>query len=201
MPAATIATIDTIALRIPLDIWAPPPQFAGRPRTHVEMLLVRVATSSGVVGWGECYGVSSPMIPAVFESWIKHVAIGQDATDPGLTGAARTPAARVRPQRPGHPCDQRARHRAVGYPRQARRRTGRCAARRCAAKARRGLCVAAAIRRIGRARAPQRRARARARLSPYQAARADRRQRRGGARRGRAGHPDHGRHQLRLDAG
>ena len=85
MPAATIATIDTIALRIPLDTWAPPPQFAGRPRTHVDMLLVRVATSSGVVGWGEAYGSSAPLIPTVFESWIKHVAIGQDATDQGLT--------------------------------------------------------------------------------------------------------------------
>ena len=38
MPAATIASIDTLALRIPLDTWAPPPQFAGRPRTHVDML-------------------------------------------------------------------------------------------------------------------------------------------------------------------
>ena len=85
MPAATIATVDTIVLRLPLDTWAPPPQFAGKPRTHVDMLLVRVTTSGGVVGWGEAYGSSSPMIPVVFNSWIKHVAIGQDATDQGLT--------------------------------------------------------------------------------------------------------------------
>ena len=85
MPAATIANIDTIVLRLPLDTWAPPPQFAGKPRTHVDMLLVRVTTSGGVVGWGEAYGSSSPMIPVVFDSWIKHVAIGQDATDPALT--------------------------------------------------------------------------------------------------------------------
>ena len=50
MPASTIASIDTIALRIPLDTWAPPPQFAGRPRTHVESMLVRVTTESGLVG-------------------------------------------------------------------------------------------------------------------------------------------------------
>ena len=68
MPAATIATIDTIPLRLPLDTWAPPPQFAGKPRTHVDMLLVRVTTSGGVVGWGEAYGSSSPMIPVVFEA-------------------------------------------------------------------------------------------------------------------------------------
>ena len=85
MPAATIATIDTIPVRIPLDTWAPPPQFAGRPRTHVEMLLVRVGTNAGVVGWGESFGSNSPLIPAAFDAWIKHLAIGQDATDVDLT--------------------------------------------------------------------------------------------------------------------
>ena len=39
----TITAIDTIALRIPLDIWAPPPMSQGVPRTHVESLYVRVA--------------------------------------------------------------------------------------------------------------------------------------------------------------
>ena len=88
MPASTIASIDTIALRIPLDTWAPPPQFAGKPRTHVETMLVRVTTEGGVVGWGEAYGSSSPLIPAVFDKWIKHSAIGQDATDKDLDRAA-----------------------------------------------------------------------------------------------------------------
>ena len=83
MPA--ISSIETIALRIPLDIWAPPPLFAGKPRTHVEMFLVRVATDDGVVGWGEAYGSSTPLLPTIFETWIKHVAIGQDAADPELT--------------------------------------------------------------------------------------------------------------------
>ena len=72
-------------MRIPLDTWAPPPQFAGRPRTHVEMLLVRVGTNAGVVGWGESFGSNSPLIPAAFDAWIKHLAIGQDATDVDLT--------------------------------------------------------------------------------------------------------------------
>jgi L-alanine-DL-glutamate epimerase-like enolase superfamily enzyme len=67
MPATTIATIDTVALRIPLDTWAPPPAFAGRPRTRVEAALVRVTTESGVVGWGEAYGSSGSTIPAAFE--------------------------------------------------------------------------------------------------------------------------------------
>jgi hypothetical protein len=49
MPAVTIGSIDTIALRIPMDVWAPPPPFAGRPRTHVEAQFVRVTTRNGVV--------------------------------------------------------------------------------------------------------------------------------------------------------
>jgi L-alanine-DL-glutamate epimerase-like enolase superfamily enzyme len=85
MSAVTIASIDTIALRIPLDTWAPPPSFAGRPRTHVEALFVRVATSNGVVGWGEAFGNSGSTVTAAFDNWIRHLAVGQDATDAGLT--------------------------------------------------------------------------------------------------------------------
>jgi L-alanine-DL-glutamate epimerase-like enolase superfamily enzyme len=80
-----IATIDTIALRIPLDIWAPPPMsHSGVPRTHVESLYVRVATNSGVVGWGESFGTARPMVVAAFDNWIRRLAIGQSATDAGL---------------------------------------------------------------------------------------------------------------------
>jgi L-alanine-DL-glutamate epimerase-like enolase superfamily enzyme len=82
---SAIASIDTIRLRIPLDIWAPPPLFAGRPRSHVDMLLVRVATDGGIVGWGECFGVSAPLIPVVFDSWLRHLVVGQDAADPEIT--------------------------------------------------------------------------------------------------------------------
>jgi L-alanine-DL-glutamate epimerase-like enolase superfamily enzyme len=85
MPAATIASIDTVALRIPFDMWAPPPVFVGRPRTHVEALYVRVATAGGAVGWGEAFGSSGATAAAAFDSWIRHLAVGQDATDAGLT--------------------------------------------------------------------------------------------------------------------
>ena len=46
----TITASDTITLRIPLEIWAPAPMSRAVPRTHVESLYVRVATSGGVVG-------------------------------------------------------------------------------------------------------------------------------------------------------
>jgi L-alanine-DL-glutamate epimerase-like enolase superfamily enzyme len=84
MPAATIERIETIQLRIPLDTWAPPPMFAGRPRTHVEGLYIRVTTGGGVVGWGESFGSSGSTVVAAFDNWIRQLAVGQDATDQTL---------------------------------------------------------------------------------------------------------------------
>ena len=65
-----ISAIDTISLRIPLDIWAPAPLSQGVPRTHVESLYVRVTTSNGVVGWGESFGTARPMVIAAFDTWM-----------------------------------------------------------------------------------------------------------------------------------
>jgi len=80
----TISAIDPIALRIPLDIWAPAPMSQGAPRTHVESLYVRVTTSCGVVGWGESFGTARPMVIAAFDTWIRRLAVGQSATDEKL---------------------------------------------------------------------------------------------------------------------
>ena len=79
-----ISAIDTISLRIPLDIWAPAPMSQGVPRTHVESLYVRVTTSSGVVGWGESFGTARPMVVAAFDNWIRRLAVGQSASDEQL---------------------------------------------------------------------------------------------------------------------
>ncbi len=80
----TISAIDTITLRIPLDIWAPAPMSQGVPRTHVESLYVRVTTSGGVVGWGESFGTARPMVVAAFDNWIRRLAVGQRASDEEL---------------------------------------------------------------------------------------------------------------------
>lgn len=80
----TITAIDTIALRIPIDIWAPPPMSQGVPRTHFESLYVRVTTSSGVVGWGESFGTARPMVIAAFDNWLRRFVVGQSATDEEL---------------------------------------------------------------------------------------------------------------------
>ena len=47
----TIRKIDTYALSLPFEIYGPRPKFAGLDRS-MEILLIRVETDSGVVGWG-----------------------------------------------------------------------------------------------------------------------------------------------------
>ena len=85
MTDVTITAIDTITVRIPLDIWAPPPMASnGARRTHIEGLYVRVTTSNGIIGWGETFGTARPMVLAAYEHYIRRVAIGQPATDRGL---------------------------------------------------------------------------------------------------------------------
>ena len=72
----TIERVDSIALCIPFDHWAPPPLFGGRPRTTLDSLLVRVTASNGLVGWGEaCWGgwQASQAAP---EHWVAPLAVG-----------------------------------------------------------------------------------------------------------------------------
>ena len=84
MSGVSIESIDTFQLRIPLDIWAPPPMFAGKPRTHVEAIYVRVKTNKGVTGWGECFGSSGQLAVMAFDKWIRPLAVGKDPSDPNL---------------------------------------------------------------------------------------------------------------------
>src|SRR5215204_6302750 len=80
----TITAIDTIGLRIPFDIGAPPPMTHGVPRTHIESLYIRVETSRGIVGWGESFGTARPMVIAAFDHWVRRLAVGQSVADTGL---------------------------------------------------------------------------------------------------------------------
>jgi L-alanine-DL-glutamate epimerase-like enolase superfamily enzyme len=86
MTRETIASVEAIALRLPYDHWAPPPQFAGRPRTSLDTVLVRVTTGNGVVGWGEAYGSFWSAVVAAIDDFVAPLAIGQDVEDQALTG-------------------------------------------------------------------------------------------------------------------
>ena len=55
MSEVTIERVETIALRIPYDHWAPKPTFGGIERTTLDCLLIRVTASNGMVGWGEAF--------------------------------------------------------------------------------------------------------------------------------------------------
>ena len=52
---AQIRSVTALKLRVPFDHGAPPPLFAGKPRTTLDSGLVRVELDNGLVGWGEAY--------------------------------------------------------------------------------------------------------------------------------------------------
>jgi L-alanine-DL-glutamate epimerase-like enolase superfamily enzyme len=51
-----ITRVETIVLNLPMLIDGPTPMLGGRPRTSVDMLLVRIDTDAGITGWGEAFG-------------------------------------------------------------------------------------------------------------------------------------------------
>lgn len=85
MPGVTIERVDTIALRIPYDHWAPKPKFGGIERTTMDCLLVRVTASNGMIGWGEAFWGGWQATQTALEQWIKPLAVGQSATDTDMT--------------------------------------------------------------------------------------------------------------------
>lgn len=82
-----IAAIGTTLLRLPFRHGGPPLQFAGRPRTAIEMLLVRVDTEDGFTGWGEAFGPGVwPATQAVIDHLLAPLCIGRDAEDIEVLG-------------------------------------------------------------------------------------------------------------------
>lgn len=81
----TIERVDTIALRIPYDHWAPKPTFGGIARDTMDSLLVRVTASNGMVGWGEAFWGGWQATHAALVHWIAPMAKGQDIADHQMT--------------------------------------------------------------------------------------------------------------------
>src|SRR5436853_2694888 len=77
----TIARVETIALRIPYDHWAPKPAFGGIARETMDCLLVRVTASNGLVGWGESFWGGWQATQAALEHWVAPLATDQDVND------------------------------------------------------------------------------------------------------------------------
>jgi len=77
-----IATVESSVVALPCSMGGPPPLFAGKPWTHLEMLLVRIETDDGLVGWGEAFGHAAiPTTKAALDSIVAPLVIGRDAGD------------------------------------------------------------------------------------------------------------------------
>ena len=77
-----ITSIETSIVALPFDMGGPPQLFAGKPWTHLEILLVKVNTDAGVTGWGEAFGhVVNASTKAALDTLVAPLFIGRDPRD------------------------------------------------------------------------------------------------------------------------
>ena len=77
-----IARIDTIPLAIPHEHGGPPPAWGGQAWAALNILLVRIETGDGAVGWGEAFSYNCMLaVQAVVDATVAPILIGRDATD------------------------------------------------------------------------------------------------------------------------
>lgn len=82
-----ITAFESSVVSIPYTMGGPHPLFAGQPWDHIEILLVRVETEDGLVGWGEAFGHAAiPATRAALDGIVAPLVVGRDAGDiNGLT--------------------------------------------------------------------------------------------------------------------
>ena len=111
-----ITSVECCVVRCPAT-WAVRRRFSpAKPWTHLEILLVKVDTEDGLVGWGEAFGHAAiPATKAALDTIVAPLVIGRDA-DRHQRADTRHPAFRAsaRPQRSVRLCVFRHRDRAVG---------------------------------------------------------------------------------------
>lgn len=77
-----INAVETSVVALPFDMGGPHPLFAGRPWDELEILLVRVETDDGLVGWGEAFGHAAiPATKAALDGIVAPLVLGRDAGD------------------------------------------------------------------------------------------------------------------------
>jgi len=77
-----ITSIETSIVALPFDMGGPPHLFAGKPWTHLEILLVKVNTDAGITGWGEAFGhVVNASTKAALDTLVAPLFIGRDPTN------------------------------------------------------------------------------------------------------------------------
>ena len=76
-----ITRVESIVLNLPMVIQGATPMLGGRPRTSIDMLLVRVETDAGITGWGEAFGHRVfPATRAVIDTVLGPMCVGRDAS-------------------------------------------------------------------------------------------------------------------------
>ena len=84
-----ITAIETSVVALPFTMNGPYTKFSGKTWDHLEILLVKVETQSGLVGWGEAFGHAAiPSTKAAIETIIAPLMIGRDARD--INGITRS---------------------------------------------------------------------------------------------------------------
>jgi D-galactarolactone cycloisomerase len=74
-----ITRVDTLVLTLPMRIDGATPMLGGRPRTSIDMLLVRVDTDAGLTGWGEAFGHRIfPATRAAIDTLLGPMCVGRD---------------------------------------------------------------------------------------------------------------------------
>lgn len=74
-----IIALETIPIALPYESGAAPLPLGGRPRTKMESLLIKVTTDTGLVGWGDAFGVNIwPVTRALFDRLIVPLCTGAD---------------------------------------------------------------------------------------------------------------------------
>ncbi len=82
-----ITAIESSVISLPFTMGGPHARFAGQLWDHLEILLVKVETEDGLVGWGEAFGHAAiASTRAALDSIVAPLVLGRDATDiNGLT--------------------------------------------------------------------------------------------------------------------
>jgi L-alanine-DL-glutamate epimerase-like enolase superfamily enzyme len=77
-----VTAVESSVVALPFDMGGPHPRFAGRPWTHLEILVVKVETDDGLVGWGEAFGHAAiPATKAALDGIVAPLVVGRDPGD------------------------------------------------------------------------------------------------------------------------
>jgi D-galactarolactone cycloisomerase len=77
-----ITAIETSVVSLPFTMGGPHQLFAGQPWTHLEILLVKLETEDGLVGWGEAFGHAAlPTTRTAIDTILAPLLLGRDAGD------------------------------------------------------------------------------------------------------------------------